>query len=460
MSSSYAPLARENRQKVLKNLAGAVAPAAGEWVYIKGFETTVRQWTDTELPFRQESNFFYLTGATEPDLHLLLNTHTKTSHLFIPNHSPDHALWCGPSLDPAGAVRKYGVDEAYYVEDLPTVLSKGLDSPSNVRVHVLDGTDVSRLGSVRVEKDKFVTAITEARVVKSEGEIELMRRAAKASGEAHIALMKEVKPDEGSESTLQALFEYECFKRGGRYQAYTPIVAGAHRGTILHYINNSAPIPSEPSQLLLVDAACEVDCYAADITRTYPVGGKYEGDWKSVYQVVLDVQKAVLSEMKAGVEWEDMHRLAERVTADGLIKIGLLKGSLPDILANHIPALFFPHGLGHLIGLDVHDCGGYPKGVGRINEPGIRYLRMRRKLVAGMVVTVEPGVYFVEGILDAGLADPTKAKFINLELLDRFRRNVGGVRIEDDVVVRENGIENLTGWVPKEIEDVEKVMRG
>ncbi|KAJ3056965.1 hypothetical protein HK097_002343 [Rhizophlyctis rosea] len=449
MSSPYAFIARENRQKVLKNLGSANVG----WAYLKGFETTVRKWTDTELPFRQESNFFYLTGANEPDLHLLLNLRTGKSHLFVPRHSPDHALWCGPSLTPSEAVAQYGVDEAFYSDELSGVLKQ-----EDAVVHVVDGTDLSTLSGAKSDASNLQTAITEARVIKSEGELELMRKAAKASGEAHIALMKAVRPGEGNESTLQALFEYECFRRGGRYQAYTPIVAGAHRGAILHYINNNAPIPTDPRQLLLVDAACEVDCYAADITRTYPVGGKYEGDWKTVYHIVLDMQKAVLSQMKAGVEWENMHRLAEKVAGEGLTKAGLLQGSLEDLLANHIPALFFPHGLGHLIGLDVHDCGGYPAGVERINEPGIRYLRMRRKLEVGMVVTVEPGLYFVPGILDEGLADPKKAKYINREVLERFRRDVGGVRIEDDVVVEANGIENLTGWVPKEIEDVERIM--
>ncbi|KAJ1332770.1 xaa-Pro dipeptidase [Batrachochytrium salamandrivorans] len=142
----------------------------------------------------------------------------------------------------------------------------------------------------------------------------------------------------------------------------------------------------------------------------------------------------------------------------GLMAAGLVQGSEEELTKNHIAALFFPHGLGHLIGLDVHDAGGYPAGVQRIQEPALEYLRMRRTLQAGMVVTVEPGVYFVDAILDPALADPTINKFLNVPVVERFRKHVGGVRIEDDVVILENGIENLTGWVPKEVADIEATM--
>jgi Xaa-Pro dipeptidase len=154
-----------------------------------------------------------------------------------------------------------------------------------------------------------------------------------------------------------------------------------------------------------------------------------------------------------------MHRLATRVILDGLLKAQLVQGDVETLLANHIPALFFPHGLGHLIGIDVHDVGGYPPGVPRIQEPGIKYLRMRRVLEPGMVVTVEPGVYFVDAILDPAIADPVLSKFLNVPLINRFR-SVGGVRIEDDVLITETGSENLTGWIPKSVADIEKVMSG
>ncbi|KAJ3290306.1 hypothetical protein HK104_006866 [Borealophlyctis nickersoniae] len=455
MPIPYAQIAQQNRAKVVQNMHQAGVTSG--FAYLKGGSTEVRKWTDTDAAFRQESNFFYLTGARVPDLHLLLDLSNSTSHLFLPNYDPDHVLWCGPSPSPKDAVEMYGVDRASYIADLAGELKKN----ENGQIHVLSGTDVAVLGEGKIVEDGvFKQAITEARVVKSEGELEIMRKAAKISGEAHVALMKAVRPGQGTEQELHALFEYECFRKGGRFQAYTPIVAAGKTGSILHYVRNADAVPADPSQLLLVDAACEVDCYAADITRTYPVGGRFEGDWKTTYEIVLAMQKAVLGAIKAGVEWEDMHRLANNVMLDGLLKAGLVKGSIPDLHAHHIPALFFPHGLGHSIGIDVHDVGGYPPGTERINEPGIKYLRMRRKLKEGMVVTVEPGCYFVDPILDKAVADPTISAFLNLDVLARFRRNVGGVRIEDDLVVLKDGIENLTGWVPKEIADIERVMGG
>jgi Xaa-Pro dipeptidase len=158
-----------------------------------------------------------------------------------------------------------------------------------------------------------------------------------------------------------------------------------------------------------------------------------------------------------GVEWEDMHRLASRVILQGLLDAQIVQGDFQTLEKHHVHALFFPHGLGHLIGLDVHDVGGYPPGVERIQEPGIKYLRMRRKLEPGMVVTVEPGVYFVDAILEPALKDPHLAQYLNVEVLNKYR-DLGGVRIEDDVVILENGILNLTESIPKTISDIEKIM--
>ncbi|KAI9094646.1 peptidase M24, structural domain-containing protein [Phlyctochytrium arcticum] len=455
-SCTYAPLARENRSQVLQNLRNAGAASGA--LYFRGLETTERRWTDAENPFRQESNFFYLTGVTEADCHLIIDLASGESHLLIPNYGKDHALWCGQPPTAADCKAKYGLDHAATVADAPSILKKL--NPSTI--HVLkQETNFSLLGDLKskVETSLLLTAVTEARLIKSAGEIELMRKAAKISGDAHIALMKAVKPGHETEQQLHALFEYECFRKGGRYQAYTPIVASGRNGAILHYVDNTDNVAQEKRDMLLVDAACEYQCYAADITRTYPVGGKFEGDWKTTYEICLDMQKTVLAALKPEVEYEEMHRLANKVAAEGLLKAGLIKGSIDELIANHIPNIFFPHGLGHSIGLDVHDVGGYPAGVPRIDEPGLRFLRMRRTLKEGMVITIEPGIYFVDPILDQALADPVKRAFLNVDVVERFRKSVGGVRIEDDVVITKDGIDNLTGWVPKEIADIEKVMR-
>ncbi|KAJ3154156.1 hypothetical protein HDU86_004698 [Geranomyces michiganensis] len=455
-SSSYAPLARENRAKVLANLASASVTSGA--IYLRGHVTTERKWTDCEQVFRQESNFFYLSGVSEPDFHLVIDVSTKETHIFIPKFSADHEMWCGPPPTVQETKQKYGVEHSGTVDEIPAVLAKLNAS----KVHALEQeTEFSALGSAaadKVDKSALSQAVIEARMLKSSGEIDILRKAAKISGDAHIAVMKAVGSGTG-ERELHALFEYECFRQGSGPQAYTPIIASGHNGrhaSVLHYVHNGGPL----DKTLLVDAGCEVDNYAADITRTFPVNGKYEGDFKTTYEITLAMQNAVLAALKPGVKWEDMHRLAERVAAEGLLKAGLVKGDVAALLEHHIPAIFFPHGLGHSLGLDVHDVGGYPKDVPRIAEPGIKYLRMRRTLAAGMVVTVEPGIYFVDPILDAALADPNTAKFLNADVVERFRKGVGGVRIEDDVVITKTGIENLTGFIPKEIADVEKVMRG
>lgn len=269
------------------------------------------------------------------------------------------------------------------------------------------------------------TAITECRMFKSEAEVEIMRKAAAITAKAHIALMKAVKSGSCvNEQQLHALFEYTCFFHGAKFQAYTPIVAKGKNGAVLHYVKNDESfIDNEKNDMILVDAGCELQLYASDVTRTFPISGTYSGDWKTTYEIVLDSQKAVLDAMKPGIQWEDMHRLAYRIICQGkklsireidctlnfnigLQKVGILVGaSTEELIANHIPALFFPHGLGHSLGIDVHDCGGYPAGVDRIQEPGIRYLRMRRELLPGMVVTVEPGVYFIDALLDPALSE-------------------------------------------------------
>ncbi|KAJ3221698.1 hypothetical protein HK099_003221 [Clydaea vesicula] len=425
----YTPLTPAHRNNVFSKMV-----QHSGLVYLRGGVTQERLNTDTEINFRQESMFFYLTGVQVAGYELILDLSTKKSLLFIPRTDADHEVWCGKSPTLQDCKEKYLVDEVYYVDEIEAFLEKASE------IH-------------------FSIAITESRVIKSEGEIAILREAARISGEAHIALMKKVKPGLNTERQLHALFEYECFRQGAQYQAYTPIVASGKAGATLHYTKNDANLTPNKDDMLLVDAGCELYCYASDITRTYPVGGKYNGDWKTTYEIVLETQKVVLNALKPGVKWEDMHRLSYRTICIGLQMAGILVGDTEELIENHIPALFYPHGLGHFLGIDVHDCGGYQPGVERIQEPGIRYLRMRRTLEANMVVTVEPGCYFVDALLDPAVKDPNVSKYFNLEVLERFRKNVGGVRIEDDVVITENGIDNLTGWIPKTIEDVEKIMK-
>ncbi|TPX30478.1 hypothetical protein SmJEL517_g05961 [Synchytrium microbalum] len=454
----YIAEAKLHREKVIENLAfkeGAAAARILDFgsVYLKGNPSRLRKWSDVEEIFRQESFFYYITGCEEPDCHVVLNIATRECHLFIPKREADFGLWNGTPPTPVQAKATYDVEYCHYDDELVNVLSS-IDGP----VNVMDGEDIKLLGVAadRAESKHLRTAMSEARLIKSAFEIDMMRTAAQISGHAHIAvmkLMKSLKPGVDTEVQAHALFEYECFKKGCHHQAYGSICASGCDAATLHYVRNDKVLSTDPGTFLLIDSGCEFHTYASDITRTYPIGGKFSATEEGtiVYNIVLAAQKAVLAVIKSGINWEDMHRLANRVICEGLQKTGVLKGSVDELIDHFIPALFFPHGQ------EVHDVGGYPKGTERIDEPGIRYLRMRRKLVAGMVLTVEPGLYFIDDLLEPALKNPETAKYFDVETLERFRR-VGGVRIEDDVVITQDGYDSLSCWIPKEIADIEFVM--
>ncbi|KAJ1332771.1 hypothetical protein BSLG_008400 [Batrachochytrium salamandrivorans] len=292
MPVSIAKIAATNRAKVLANLAGRSGIA-----YFKGNTVSVRKWTDTEERFRQESNFYYVTGAQDAGFHFTMDLSSKQTCLFIPKYSADHALWSGTPATPAQILQKYEVDQVLTEDKLDAALAAA------TVVHVMSAgelphADSGAIDSAMVCTAEFLpTAVTEARVIKSEGELELMRKAARISGEAHIALMKAVEPGHGNEQKLHALFEYSCFQNGAPWQAYTPIVAVGRSGSVLHYTKNDEPIHADANQMLLVDAACEYNMYAADITRTYPIGGKFSGDYKTTYEIVLESQKVSKSNL-------------------------------------------------------------------------------------------------------------------------------------------------------------------
>lgn len=428
-------------------------------IFLRGETLHTRKWTDVEFPFRQESYFYYLTGVSEVGARLLIDVSTCKAYLFVLKYDQDHELWCGKAHSIKEMSEMYNINVHYASE-----MSHILDQIGSRQVFVLSKDQLSDDFDGWDVDDAFVKlALDQVRVYKTKGEIELMKEAARITANAHIQLMKNTRSFK-NESDGAALFNYECSRKGYHiltnkravFQAYTPIVAYGKNGSVLHYVSNNAPIQNS-SDMLLVDAGCEYSCYASDVTRTYPVNGKFGHEDGIIYQIVLDSQEAVLSAMKPGVEWEDMHRLAEKVILNGLISAGIVHGEYHELMKHHVAALFFPHGLGHLIGLDVHDVGGYPPGVERIQEPGIRYLRMRRTLQENMVVTVEPGLYFIGQLLDQALQNPIMSKFINTSVLDKFR-HIGGVRIEDDVLITNDGIEILTAAIPKQMQEIQDLM--
>ena len=451
----------EARRRLVERLQRRGVPERAV-VLLQGGETAYEYDTDRDLPFMQESFFQYLFGVKEPGFFGALEVATGRSTLFMPRLPEAWAVWMGPIHTPAYFGAAYEVDEVRYVDDLKAALTdlrpevllllSGRNSDSD---RLAQPAQFAGLDGFRTDDKTLFPEIVECRVHKSEDEIALLRWVNDISSAAHVEVMRHARPGL-MEYQLESRFLHEVYDRGGcRFTAYNCICACGPNSSTLHYV---APHHRrlEDGDLFLNDSGAEYHGYASDITCTFPVNGRFSPEQRDVYEAVLAANRAVHAAMKPGVPWPDMHRLAERVVAERLREMGLLRGSTDELLARHVPALFMPHGLGHLMGLDVHDPGGYPEGVKRIDEPGIRSLRCGRALAAGMVITVEPGIYFIDALLEPALADSKLRPLLQPETVARFR-GFGGVRIEDDVLVTAGGSDNMTR-VPRDVAEIERVM--
>lgn len=447
-------------------------------IYLEASRLKCRDDTDRELPFHQEANFMYLTGAHDiKDASVLVSISHLDKHqttieqesistvLFIPTVDPLDVMWCGlPETPQQVKNRLPDLSSVKYknefVECLKSIISQRPQDthPNPVEILTLPSTTVDpRIASSpdhKISSDsRLLNAIHEARTIKTEPEIQLIREANRISSIAHTSIMQRLSHKSiRSESDAENFFRSECHRHGSKTQAYEPIFGyGIHAGT-LHYTSNDAEFPADFSGVLLMDAGCEKYGYASDITRTLPIGnrGRFTPEAKAIYEIVLEMQEAALENIKPGIEWEVIQVLMHKVAAKGLLKLGILQEVTVDECyqdGHVIP--FFPHGVGHFLGLDTHDVAGLPHGKGK--HPTLKYLRLQRKLEVGNVVTVEPGLYFNQFLLD-----PVKgSKFINHQVLLNYLK-VGGVRIEDNVVVTEHGCQNLTDVV-KTVGDIEKL---
>lgn len=256
-----------------------------------------------------------------------------------------------------------------------------------------------------------------------------------------------------NETELEAVLLSQFVSKGSKNQAYSTIVASGRSAATLHYVRNDQPLEGKLN--LLLDAGCEIDCYASDITRTFPISGKFTAESRAIYEIVLKMQLESIAMLKEGVNWDDVHANAHRIAIDGLLQLGILKGGdREDIFRSKASVAFFPHGLGHYMGMDTHDTGGDPNYEDA--DPMFRYLRKRGPLPAGSVITVEPGIYFCKFIIDPALKDPATAKYIDAGVLERYW-DVGGVRIEDNVLITKDGCENFTSVVKDPVE-LEKII--
>ena len=424
---------RKNLMGMMDKHTIAIIPGARE----------VTRSRDTEYPFRQNSDLFYLTGFEEPDAVLVLVPGRRQGQvvLFCRERDPDMELWNGYRLGPEGAVAYLGVDDAFPIDDLDEILpgliegtqriyySMGHDDVFDQRVMgwVNQIRKLVRTGAAPpADFTDLAFLLHEQRLIKSAAEVRVMRKAGEISAAAHVRAMQECQPGR-YEYHLEAAIQHTFAEHGARFPAYNSIVGSGANACVLHYTENASKMRA--GDLVLIDAGCEYQGYAADITRTFPVSGQFSPEQRAIYDVVLEAQRAAIAKVRPGNTWNQPHDATVRVITRGLIKLGLLRGKERELIKAEAYRDFYMHRAGHWLGLDVHDVGEY------------RVDGRWRQLEPGMVLTIEPGIYIA--------ADNTK--------VPKRWRGIG-VRIEDDVVVTEQGCDVLTGDVPKRADEIEALM--
>ncbi|OAA56215.1 prolidase [Niveomyces insectorum RCEF 264] len=432
-------------------------------IYLESRHTRLIEDNDEPEPFRQRRPFFYLTGCPLADSYYVYDIARDHATLFIPPLDPEDVMWSGLPVSAEEALARFDVDAVKHTGDVNVELthlasssSSSSSSGGKATVFAMGGQvsdETTFLGFDDTDLELLREAIEECRVVKSAYERALMARANDVSSAAHRDVLAHVRTA-GFEQVLEGRFLGHCVAAGARNQAYHSIVASGRAAATLHYVHNNQPLAGKLN--LLLDAAAEWTCYAADITRTFPISGRFSTESRAVYDIVLRMQHECIALLKAGVVWDDVHRHAHAVAVDGLLQLGVLRGDREAILRNRTSVAFFPHGLGHYLGMDTHDTGGHPNYAD--TDTMFRYLRVRGPLPAGSVITVEPGIYFCEFIIRPYLNDPVHAKYIDEAVLDKYW-DVGGVRIEDNLVITDTGSENLT-TAPKDPDEMEKIILG
>ena len=410
----------KNRRNNLKN-----SLPDNSVLLIPGAELLYRN-ADSTFPFRQDSSFYYMSGFCEPSslIAIVKDKENISSIAFVPPKDKLKEIWDGYRAGPIGAVEDFLFDKAFDNTQIDVMLPDILHGSEQVLYpigkkqgfdqKVIDWTTSAASKDRHSKSINIIDAssiIGNTRLIKDDHEIALIKEACDISAEAHIAAMKSVKNGD-SEQQIESLYIHEFSKRGARYPAYNPIVAGGENACVLHYVENNQIL--EESDLLLVDAGCEYQMYAADITRTFPVSGKFSEEQLAVYEVVLDAMNAAIDCVKEGNSIMKPQEASEKVITEGLVKIGLLEGDPAELHKSGAYKDFYMHKIGHWLGLDVHDAGDYME--------GDEFMKFK----PGMITTIEPGIY-----ISSSMNVDDKWKGI-------------GVRIEDDILVTKDGNENLT----------------
>lgn len=397
---------------------------------------------DTNYRFRQDSDFFYLTAFEEPDaIAVVKPAETNKYSLFVRPRDPEREIWDGRRAGVEGAVSEFGADAAFPIADFNSKLREMLIDMEILYYRLgvnreLDETIIREIAAMRGVNRKPIHApqtivdpasiIHEMRVVKSPEELEIMQTAADIAAEAHVEAMKAARPGM-QEYQIEALIEQIFRRRGAAGPAYTSIVGGGPNATVLHYINNDAEL--RDGDLLLIDAGAEYKGYASDITRTFPINGRYTKAQREIYDLVLKTQMSCVEMVRPGVTHDQLKQHSIEMLTEGMVELGLLKGEPEELIKEKKHEQFYMHGLGHMIGIDVHDVGRYYFG------------EDSRPLEPGVVMTVEPGLYISPNTKDI------PEQYLGI-----------GVRIEDDVLCTNNGPRVLTNKVPKQADEIEALM--
>ncbi|MDA9102416.1 aminopeptidase P N-terminal domain-containing protein [Gammaproteobacteria bacterium] len=424
----------KNRRNSLKNKL-----PKNSALIIPGADLQYRN-ADSSYALRQESSFYYFSGFSEPSsVMVLINSGEKIESLiFVPEKDKLKEIWDGYRAGPVGAVDEYLFDQGFEnnkIDELMPEALQGLEKvfysigkKSGFDQKVIDWTCAAN------SKDRHSNSIDimdgsslvgNMRLIKDEHEIDIMKKACDISAESYINVMKSIKPGD-NEQGVEALFLYEFAKRGGRFPAYTPIVAGGESACVLHYIENDKDLKG--SDLILVDAGCEYQMYASDITRTFPVGGKFSTEQLEIYNVVLKANLAAIDAVKTGNSIMEPQLISEKVITEGLVELGILSGDVDTLHKKGAFRDFYMHKIGHWLGMDVHDVGDY------MEDDDFM------KFKPGMVTTIEPGIYISS----------------TMDVDDKWKGI--GIRIEDDILVTESGNLNLTAKVPSNPQEIEALM--
>ena len=434
MTDFHLPDYQRRRRELMQLMGGGIA------VFPTAPEATRN--SDVLYPFRPDSDFYYLTHFPEPAAVAVLVPDRPQGEfiLFCRERDPEKETWNGRRRGLEGAVQVYGADDAFPIDDIAEILPGLLEDQDRIYCNMgryldFDNRLLKWVNEIRTKVRTGISApggiidvghiLHELRLVKRKEEIQTMKRAARVSASAHCRAMRACRPDK-NEFEIESELEYEFRKGGAHSPAYPSIVAGGANACILHYTDNCDRL--QDGELLLIDAGAEIDCYASDITRTFPINGRYSGEQRALYDVVLLAQEAAIDQILPGTTWNRPHEAAVQVLTEGLVDLGLLVGPIDALIEDHRYQRFYMHRTGHWLGMDVHDVGDYKVGgEWRVLEPG-------------MTLTVEPGLYVTP-------TDDVDTRWHNI-----------GIRIEDDVLVTRKGYEILTTDVPKRPEEIEALM--